>query len=84
MKDKEKYRGKLELDTIDQLNSIANDIMDVRGLSILLSQYFDETRRADQERLYEYYGVLNEQIYQKLLDLASELKDVVSEIEVKR
>lgn len=58
--------------------------MEVRGLSILLSQYFYETRRTDQERLYEYYGVLNEQIYQNLLDLASELRDIVSEIEVKR
>lgn len=80
----DKCRGNLELDTLDQLNSIAQDILDIRGLSIILNQYFDETRRSAQERLYEYYGVLNEQIIQSLLDLAEELKDVVNEIEVKR
>lgn len=78
-----KYRGKLELDTLDQLNSIADDILDVRALSIILSQYFDETKKVEQLPLYQYYGVLNEQIYTKLHDLANELKDVVSEIEVK-
>lgn len=83
-KEKEKYRGKLELDTIDQLNSIANDILDVKGLVILLSQYFDETRKEDQARLYEYYGVLNEQIMYRLGDLGNELKDVVSEIDIQR
>ncbi len=80
----DRCRGKLELDTLDQLNSIANDVMDARGLLLILNQYFDETRRSQQERLYEYYGVLNEQVIQCLLDLANELKDVVSEIEVKR
>ena len=80
---KEKYRGKLELDTLDQLNSIADDIQDVRGLVILLSQYFDETRRNEQERLYEYYGVLNEQIMNNLYNLSNELRNVVSEIDVK-
>ncbi len=79
---KEKYRGKLELDTLDQLNSIASDIKDVRGLCIILSQYFDENRKADQSRLYEYYGVLNEQIMQLLLDLSDEVYNIVSEIEV--
>lgn len=81
---KDKYRGNLELDTLDQLNSIARDIRDVRGLCIILSQYFDESRKTEQSRLYEYYGVLNEQIMQMLLDLSDELCDVVSEIEVKR
>lgn len=81
---KEKYRGSLELDTLDQLNSIARDIKDVRGLCIILSQYFDESRRAEQSRLYEYYGVLNEQIMQMLFDLSDELSDVVSEIDVKK
>ena len=83
-KEKEKYRGNLELDTLDQLNSIARDIKDVRGLCIILSQYFDESRRTEQSRLYEYYGVLNEQIMQMLLDLSDELSDVVSEIDVKK
>lgn len=81
-KDKEKFRGKLELDTLDQLNSIARDIKDVRGLCIILSQYFEESRKTEQERLYEYYGVLNEQIMQMLLDLSDELSNVVSEIDV--
>ncbi len=81
---KEKYRGNLEIDTLDQLNSIARDIKDVRGLCIILSQYFDESRRAEQSRLYEYYGVLNEQIMQMLFDLSDELSDVVSEIDVKK
>ena len=80
----DKYRGSLELDTLDQLNSIARDIRDVRGLCIILSQYFDESRRTEQSNLYEYYGVLNEQIMQMLLELSSELSDVVSEIDVKR
>lgn len=80
----DKYRGSLELDTLDQLNSIARDIKDVRGLCIILSQYFDESRRTEQSNLYEYYGVLNEQIMQMLLKLSSELSDVVSEIDVKR
>lgn len=80
---KDKYRGSLELDTLDQLNSIARDIKDVRGLCIILSQYFDESRRTEQSNLYEYYGVLNEQIMQMLLELSSELSDVVSEIDVK-
>lgn len=83
-KDKEKYRGNLEIDTLDQLNSIARDIKDVRGLCILLSQYFDESRRTEQSGLYEYYGVLNEQIMQMLLDLSDELSEVVSEIDVKK
>lgn len=82
--DKDKYRGVLELDTLDQLNSISRDIRDVRGLCIILSQYFDESRRTEQANLYEYYGVLNEQIMQMLLELSSELSDVVSEIDVKR
>ena len=81
---KDKYRGSLELDTLDLLNSIARDIKDVRGLCIILSQYFDESRRTEQSNLYEYYGVLNEQIMQMLLELSSELSDVVSEIDVKR
>ena len=81
---KDKIRGSLELDTLDQLNSIARDIRDVRGLCIILSQYFDESRRTEQANLYEYYGVLNEQIMQMLLELSSELSDVVSEIDVKR
>ena len=81
---KDKIRGSLELDTLDQLNSIARDIKDVRGLCIILSQYFDESRRTEQANLYEYYGVLNEQIMQMLLELSSELSDVVSEIDVKR
>ena len=81
---KEKYRGSLELDTLDQLNSFARDISDIRGLCIILSQYFDETRKSEQARLYEYYGVLNEQIMQMLLELSNELSDVVSEIEVKK
>ena len=81
---KDKYRGSLELDTLDLLNSIARDIKDVRGLCIILSQYFDESRRTEQANLYEYYGVLNEQIMQMLLELSSELSDVVSEIDVKR
>ena len=81
---KDKYRGSLELDTLDLLNSIARDIKDVRGLCIRLSQYFDESRRTEQSNLYEYYGVLNEQIMQMLLELSSELSDVVSEIDVKR
>ncbi len=81
---KDKLRGSLELDTLDQLNSIASDIKDVRGLCIILSQYFDESRRTEQSNLYEYYGVLNEQIMQMLLELSSELSDIVSEIEVKR
>ena len=83
-KDKEKYRGNLEIDTLEQLNSIARDIKDVRGLCILLSQYFDESRRTEQSGLYEYYGVLNEQIMQMLLDLSDELSEVVSEIDVKK
>ena len=83
-KEKEKYRGNLELDTLDQLDSIARDIKDIRGLCIILSQYFDESRRTEQSRLYEYYGVLNEQIMQMLLDLSDELSDVVSEIDVKK
>ena len=81
---KDKTRGSLELDTLDQLNSIASDIKDVRGLCIILSQYFDENSRTEQSNLYEYYGVLNEQIMQMLLELSSELSDVVSEIDVKR
>ena len=81
---KDKYRGSLELDTLDLLNSIARDIKDVLGLCIILSQYFDESRRTEQSNLYEYYGVLNEQIMQMLLELSSELSDVVSEIDVKR
>ena len=81
---KEKYRGSLELDTLDQLNSIARDISDIRGLCIILNQYFDETRKTEQASLYEYYGVLNEQIMQMLLELSNELSDVVSEIEVKK
>ena len=81
---KEMHRGNLELDTLDQLNSIARDIKDVRGLSIILSQYSDESRKTEQSRLYEYYGVLNEQIMQMLLDLSDELLDVVSEIDVKK
>lgn len=79
-----KYRGNLELDTLDQLNSIANDILDTRGLAIILNQYFDESRRTEQEHMYEYYGVLNEEIIQRLLDLSDELKEIVNEIEVKR
>lgn len=82
--EKDKYRGSLELDTLDQLNSIARDISDIRGLCIILNQFFDETRKSEQVRLYEYYGVLNEQIIQLLLDLSSELIDVVSEIAVKK
>ena len=82
-KDNQKYRGKLELDTLDQLNSIADDIQDVRGLVILLSQYFDETKKIEQERLYQFYGVLNEQIMHNLYDLANELKEIVSQIETK-
>ena len=82
--EKDKYRGSLELDTLDQLNSIVRDIRDIRGLCIILNQYFDETRKSEQARLYEYYGVLNEQIIQLLLDLSSELTDVVSEIAVKK
>lgn len=83
-KNKDKYRGNLELDTLDQLNSIANDILDARGLAIILNQYFDESRRTEQESMYEYYGVLNEHIMMKLLDLAEELKYIVEEIDVKR
>lgn len=79
-----KYIGNLELDTLDQLNSIANDILDTRGLAIILNQYFDESRRTEQEHMYEYYGVLNEEIIQRLLDLSDELKEIVNEIEVKR
>ena len=79
-----KYRGNLELDTLDQLNSIANDILDTRGLAIILNQYFDESRRTEQEHMYEYYDVINEEIIQRLLDLSDELKEIVNEIEVKR
>lgn len=81
---KDKYRGNLELDTLDQLNSIVNDILDTRGLAIILNQYFDESRRTEQEHMYEYYGVLNVEIMQRLLDLAEGLRDIVSEIDVKR
>lgn len=81
---KDKYRGNLELDTLDQLNSIVNDILDSRGLAIILNQYFDESRRTEQEHMYEYYGVLNVEIMQRLLDLAEGLRDIVSEIDVKR
>lgn len=81
---KDKYRGNLELDTLDQLNSIVNDILDTRGLAIILNQYFDESRRTEQEHMYEYYGVLNVEIMQRLLDLVEGLRDIVSEIDVKR
>lgn len=81
---KDKYRGSLELKTLDQLNSISSNIKDVRGLAILLNEYFYQENKPRLEKYYEFYGVLNECIIQRMNDIAKELSNIVSEIEVKK
>lgn len=78
-------RGSLDVDTLFTLNAISNDILKMRNLCIILSQYWDSEKNSTiSPQLRGGYEVLNEVIYTRLLDLADELKSIIDEIEVKK
>lgn len=73
----------IDLEILDQLNAISRSMLDTRGLCIIMNQYFDESKKTEQEPLRDYYGVLNEEIIDRLFQLINGLNNIVDKIQFK-
>ena len=78
-------KEKVSIDFIDKLNNVLIDIEDTGALSHLLETHFNPNGNYEPiNDNFKDYAILNETITKQLNHLASNLEDLIKDLEVKK